>query len=225
MPGGFLELLSPPDRDLVLRGSHRVSYPAGTAYRGEDGTLPIALLVENGLIRMFVESEEGRQASVVYLHPGDIYAVLEVLGPAGQQHLQAVEDSTVVLLDAGNLGRMAASNLAVAEAAIRILGRELTHLVRIITVRSLGSMTERLAFDLLERVSDAQLRKGELVCQVTHEQLADSIGSTREVVTRIVGELRRSGVVATSPRRIRVINPTRLSRIVRGLLGTEGQSG
>lgn len=181
--------------------------------------LRLALVVESGLIRIFVQSEDGRQASVLYLHPGDVYAEMDILGPMGPQHLQALEDSTVLLLNADNLGRIATSNVAVAEVAIRILGRELTHLVRIISVRSLGSMTERLAYDLLERASDSQLRRGELICQVTHEQLADSIGSTREVVTRIVGELRRSGVVATSPRRIKVVDPTRLSRIVRGLIG------
>ena len=222
---GFLDLLTQSDRDLVLRGSARVSYPAGTVYRGRDARFRLALVVETGLIRIFIESEDGRQASVVYLHPGDIYAVLDILGPPGPQRLQAVQDSTVVLLDAGHLGRITAGNIGVAETAIRILGRELTHLVRIITVRSLGSMTERLAFDLLERASDAQLHDGELVSRVTHEQLADSIGSTREVVTRIVGDLRRSGVIATSPRRIRVIDPGRLARIVRGLVDPEGQAG
>lgn len=221
---GFLDLLTESDRDLVLRGSARVSYPAGTAYRGGDGRLRPALVVETGLIRIFIESEDGRQASVVYLHPGDIYAVLDILGPPGPQHLQALQDSTVVLLDADHLGRIAAGNIGIAETAIRILGRELTHLVRIITVRSLGSMTERLAYDLLERASDAQLHDGELVSRVTHEQLADSIGSTREVVTRIVGDLRRSGVITTSPRRIRVLDPGRLSRIVRGLVGPEGRA-
>ena len=60
-------------------------------------------------------------------------------------------------------------------------------------------MPERLAFDILERASDSQLRDGQLVCQATHEQLADSIGSAREVVTRIIRDLRRSGMVASRP--------------------------
>ena len=115
----FLDLLGEPDRELILRGSTRVAYPAGAAYRGEDGMPRLALIVERGLVRMFVESEDGRQASVAYLHAGDVYAVLDMLGPAGPQHLQALEDSSVVLLDAANLDRVATSNVAVAQAAIR----------------------------------------------------------------------------------------------------------
>jgi CRP-like cAMP-binding protein len=83
-------------------------------------------------------------------------------------------------------------------------------------------MTERLAFDLLERASETQLRDGRLVCHATHEQLADSIGSSREVVSRILADLRRRRLVVTSRGQIRVTDVTRLSWIVHGLLGTEG---
>jgi CRP/FNR family transcriptional regulator, cyclic AMP receptor protein len=217
---GFLDLLKPPDRDEVLLGSRRFHYPAGATYH-QDHAAPMALVVESGLIRIFVSSEDGRQASVAYFHPGDAYAALEII-PTGPAALQALSESTVLILDPANLTRLITQNKSVSEAATRVLGRELARLVRVITVRSLGSMTERLAFDLLERASDAQLREGELVCHVTHEQLADSIGSTREVVSRIVGDLRRRGVLVTSPRQIRVVDVTQLSWIVHGLLGSDG---
>jgi CRP-like cAMP-binding protein len=217
MQAGFLDLLRSSERELVLRGSNRVSYPAGFATYQGAGAPPLALIVETGLVRLFVQSEDGRQASIDYLHPGDIYAADEII-PPGPANIQALEESLLLMIDPGNLFRLAVENLAVAEASIRILGTVVRHLERIITVRSLGSMTERLAFDLLERASGTQLREGELLCRVTQEQLADSIGSTREVVTRIMGDLRRSGTVVTSPGRVRVLDATRLSRIVGGVL-------
>jgi len=201
---GFLDLLKPTDRDEVLRGSRRLHYPAGAAYH-QDQAAPMALVVERGLIRVFVSSEDGRQASVAYFHPGDAYAALEII-PSGPANLQALTESTVLMLDPQNLTRLVTQNYSVSEATIRIMGRELARLVRVITVRSLGSMTERLAFDLLERASKTQLREGELVCHVTHQQLADSIGSTREVVSRMVRDLRRRRLLVTSPRHIRVVD-------------------
>jgi CRP-like cAMP-binding protein len=216
---GLLDLLGPPDRDEVLRGSRRLHYPAGAAYH-HDRAAALALVVESGLIRIFVSSLDGRQASVAYLHPGEAYAALEVI-PTGPANLQALAESTVLMLEPDNLARLVTNNSSVCQATIRVLGRELGHLVRIITVRSLGSMTERLAFDLLERASEMQLREGELVCHATHQQIADSIGSTREVVSRIVRDLRRRGIVVTSRGQIRVGDVTQLSWIVRGLLGSE----
>lgn len=217
MRSGFLDLLDPSDRDQVLGGSRRVSYPAGFVAHGGADVPPLALAVESGLVRIFVQSLDGRQASVAYFHPGGVFATLEILGPRVPADVQAIVDSTVLLIDTDHLTHLATGNLAIAQAAIRALGTELSHLVRIITVRSLGSMTERLAFDLLERASDSQLREGQLVCQATHEQLADSIGSAREVVTRTIRDLRLSGVVDTRPGRIRVLDAPRLSLIVRGL--------
>ena len=216
----FLDLLSPPARNEVLRGSRRQRYPTGSVHR-PDEAVPMAFVVESGLIRLFVSSDSGRQASVAYLHPGDAYAALEII-PAGPAHLQALTDATVLVLDAGNLTRLATQNMSVSEATIRVMGRELARLVRIVTVRSLGSMIERLAFDLLERACESQLREGELVCHATHQQLADSIGSVREVVSRLVRDLSRRGVLVSSPRQIRVADAAQLSWIVRGLVGSEG---
>jgi CRP-like cAMP-binding protein len=217
MPIGFLDHLNPADRELVLRGSSRISHRAGfVAYHGRQAP-SVALVVESGLVRLFVQSEDGRQASISYLHPGDIYAAGEMF-PPGPAHVQALEDSLVLMLDSDNLFRRAVDKFAVAEAAIRTLGSVVRHLERIITVRSLGSIRERVAFDLLERASEMQVRQGELMCRVTHEQLADSIGSSREVVTRVIADLRRSRTLVTSPGRIRVLDAARLSLIVRGVL-------
>src|SRR5579872_4794213 len=121
MSAGFLELLSPTDRDLVLRGSSRLAYPAGAAYRGAAPQL--AMVIESGLLRIFVESEDGRQASVAYLHPGDTYAALEILPPP-PANLQALNDSIVLTIDPANLTRLATENPSIAEVAIRALGNE-----------------------------------------------------------------------------------------------------
>jgi CRP/FNR family transcriptional regulator len=219
MQVGFLDRLSPAARDLVLRGSARISHPAGTVAHHREGT-QMAYVVERGLIRMFVQSEDGRQASVAYFHPGDTHASLPILGPPAPVDLQAVEDSIVLMLDPVNLKRLLTTSPQVMEAAITTLGGELSHLVQIITVRSLGSMTERLAFDLLERASRAQLESGELDFAITHEHLAESIGSAREVVTRIIGDLRQRRVLVTAPGRIRVVDPGRLALILNGLLAS-----
>ena len=220
---GFLDLLSESDRDLVQLGSRRMRYPAGTVYETKDAT-PIVMVVESGLIRLFDATPDGRQASVVYLHPTDAYAALDEMLPVPPAQLQALTKATVLMLDSANLTGLVTRNIGVSEAMIRIMGRTIGHLHRIVTVRSLGSMSERLAFDLLERASESQLREGDLVCHVTHDQLADSIGSSREVVSRMVGDLRRRGLVATSPRQIRVLAPLRLSAIVRGVTGYDGPS-
>jgi len=130
MPAGFLDLLDASDRQQILRGSRRVSYPAGFVAPGGEGAPPVALVVESGLVRIFVQSRDGRQASVAYFHPGGVFATLELLGPRVSADIQAIVDSSVLLIDTEHLTHLATGSLAIAQAAIRALGTELSHFVR-----------------------------------------------------------------------------------------------
>jgi CRP-like cAMP-binding protein len=82
----------------------------------------------------------------------------------------------------------------------------------------LGTIQERVAYDLLDRACQSQLVVGRLEVRATHSDLADSIGSSREVVSRTVRDLRAAGIVETAPGMVRVIEPIRLSAIVRGFV-------
>lgn len=167
MAPGFLELLSDAERELVVRVSRRSTYPAGwVAHNTSDGQ--IAVVVERGLLRVFVMSTDGRQASVAYLHPTDAWGEPKMFGPMAPVELQAVTETTVLLLDGAEVDRLAETSPDVTEAVTRTVGGEFAKLVRLVTVRSLGSMTERLAFDLLERACATQLRGGQLLLSATH---------------------------------------------------------
>jgi CRP-like cAMP-binding protein len=82
----------------------------------------------------------------------------------------------------------------------------------------LGNIRERVAYDLLDRACQSQLVVGRLECQATHSDLANSIGSSREVVSRALRDLRGAGIVETAPGLVRVVQPTRLAAIVRGFV-------
>ena len=59
---------------------------------------------------------------------------------------------------------------------------------------------------------------GRLELRATHADLADSIGSSREVVSRTLKDLRAAGIVESVPGIVRVIDPVRLSAIIRGFV-------
>jgi CRP-like cAMP-binding protein len=84
-----------------------------------------------------------------------------------------------------------------------------------IAVRSLGDIRQRLAYDLLERACRSQVEVGRLEVQATHTDLANSIGSAREVVGRALRRLREERIIEMSPGVVRVLDPQRLAGIVR----------
>jgi DNA-binding IscR family transcriptional regulator len=82
----------------------------------------------------------------------------------------------------------------------------------------LGNIRERVAFDLLERAFQSQVAVGRLEALVTHADLAASIGSSREVVSRTLSNLRTERIIETAPGLIRVLDPIRLEAIVRAFV-------
>jgi CRP/FNR family transcriptional regulator len=209
----FLSLLAEPKRNQLLEGSRRVRYPAGSlAYA--PGESDYAVIVGRGLIRLYVGSRSGRQATVHYIHPGELMSLGLASRPSIDVHVQAVTDTMVTSLDLNLLRHQASVDIHLANALWTYMAALEANSTRIIAVRSLGDITERLAFDLLDRACASQLESGELMVQATQQHLADSIGSAREVIARTLRKLRDDGIITTAPNRIRVVDVRRLENIL-----------
>jgi CRP/FNR family transcriptional regulator len=63
---------------------------------------------------------------------------------------------------------------------------------------------------LLDLASSQQGPRGPLVAHASQQELADAVGSVREVVARVLRELRLAGLVATLPDGVRILDPTGL---------------
>jgi CRP/FNR family cyclic AMP-dependent transcriptional regulator len=210
----FLSLLSEPKRREVLAGSRMVRYEAGT-----EANLPqqpdFAIVVQQGLFRVYIAGAGGRQATAYYIHVGQLVGKGLVRDQATNTHMQAVTDGVATSLDVELLRSLVHVDAEVSFAVLTYYQSLLAHSTRIIGVRSLGDVTERLAFDLLDRACANQLRSGRLVVRTSQQQLADSIGSVREVVARSLSKLRDERIVATGPSVVRVLDVERLEAIAR----------
>jgi CRP-like cAMP-binding protein len=140
------------------------------------------------------------------------------MGQAPSVYCQMVVESTLIALDLDLVRRLVLDELDVALAVATHLAVVVRHAFRLIAVRSLGNIPERTAFDLLERACRSQLAIGRLEIRATHADLADSIGSSREVVSRALRRLRSLGILETSPGSVRVADPVRLADIVRAFV-------
>ncbi|MHB8587484.1 MAG: Crp/Fnr family transcriptional regulator [Candidatus Dormibacteraceae bacterium] len=222
--GGFdlLSLLSSAKQRQVLKGSKRADYRAGTvAFRPGAAR---AFLLDKGLVRVYVSVRDGREATAAFIHPGNMVGARNVLRGTSISkdppltYVQAVIDSTFTLLAIENLRKLAATDIEVLGAIATHLAERIHYDLRLVAVRTLGTVSERLAFDLLDRACHSQLADGRLEARATHEDLAYSIGSSREVVGRSLKGLRSAGIIETTPGRTRIHDPVRLAEVVRAFV-------
>lgn len=210
----FLSLLSVINRRRLLEGSTRMVHQAGAIVMHPEGP-PIGFLLERGLARTYWNLPDGRQATIGFIHPNELIGGAAVIGNPPWTFMQVITKSTLTALDMTTARRLAEAEIEVAAAINTHLAIRVREAYRLIAIRSLGNIRERVAYDLLDRASRSQLEGGRLEVLATQADLADSIGSSREVMSRALRDFRVAGIVETTPGVIRVLNPKRLTAIVR----------
>ena len=213
----FLSLLSDANCRRLLQGSTRCVHPAGTIALRPLGPAR-SYVVESGLARAFWSLPDGRQTTVAIVRPKELVGATASLGYSPWIFMQIITESSLVTLDTGVLRKLAATELDVSAAISLHLAMGIRDAYRLIAVRSLGNIRERVAYDLLDRAAQSQLVVGRLEVMATQADLADSIGSSREVMSRALRDLRAEGIVETAPGLIRVLDPERLAAIVRAFV-------
>ena len=205
----FLARLPPEVCDGLRAEGERADYPAGTTvYRA--GADPRAALVVRGLLRVFLTSAEGRQVTVRYARPGDVLGIAVLVGGPASTGVQAVEPSSVFRISARTLTAAARRDPRVSWAIAEELNRRLYDTLEQTAVNAFGSVRQRVAAHLLDLASAQQHPRGRLAAQVSQQELADAAGSVREVVARVLRDLRVAGIVATTADSVVILDPARL---------------
>ena len=209
----FMSLLSDANQRRLLQGSTRGVYNPGSVifHPASQGR---AYLLERGLARGYTTVPDGRQATITFFHSRELIGGTSIVSHPPAIFVQVVAKSTMTTLQLEMVRKLAETENEVLAAVATHLSARVRSAYRLIGVRTLGDIKERLAYDLLDRACRTQLIDGRLEARVTHAELADSIGSAREVVGRALAAMRKQGFVETAPGLVRVIDPLRLDRIV-----------
>jgi CRP/FNR family cyclic AMP-dependent transcriptional regulator len=193
----------------IRAGGERADYPAGTVIY-QPGAKPWACLVVQGLLRVYLVSLEGRQVTVRYARPGDVLGIAVLVGGPASVGVQTVEPSGLFRISSQALTAAARRDPRVSWAIARELNRRLYDTLEQTAVNAFGSVRQRVAAHLLDLASAQQAPAGRLTAHVSQQELADAVGSVREVVARVVRDLRVAGVLATAADRIVIVDATRL---------------
>jgi CRP-like cAMP-binding protein len=137
-----------------------------------------------------------------------------------KEYAEAVEDSLVLALPREELLWLMARRPDVALSVTKLLGfrlRRVENRLRNTLFRSTRERTIGLILELLDEHGE-QLAGGgwEVRVRLSHQELANLIGATRESVTLALGQLQRDGLIAVHRRFIRVPDRRRLATAAEG---------
>jgi CRP/FNR family transcriptional regulator, cyclic AMP receptor protein len=213
----FLAQLPADALERLLAGAVLEPVSAGTTtYRA--GGEPRPSLIVSGLFRSYFAGPDGRQVTVRYAREGDVLGVVAAAGGPAPLYVQALTDSQRLLLDIDTLRALASNDAQVAWVLIGALTATVHALWHELAATAFATVPQRVARHLLEISAREQEANptastvdGALVAHVSQQELADLVGSVREVVARALRELRDEGIVRVNRTGIVVLEPTLLA--------------
>jgi CRP/FNR family transcriptional regulator len=207
--GSFLRKLPADLVDTLVGLGEVTDYPPGsTIYR--ESSSPRTFLVVGGLLRVYMTSPEGRQVTVRYARSCDVLGIAVLVGGPADVGVQTLAESRLLRIDSATLTAAARRDARVSWALAEELNRRLYETLQQTAINTFGSVRQRVAAHLLDLASAQQRPQGRLVARVSQQELADAVGSVREVVARVLRDFRVDRLVVTSPDSIHILDPAGL---------------
>jgi CRP/FNR family cyclic AMP-dependent transcriptional regulator len=160
--------------------------------------------------------ENGRKFVLTTLHEGDFFGEMALFdeGEVRSANAEVLEKTTLLAINRQEL-------LSFLESYPSITFQLLTTLIK--RLRKTNEMIHDIAFlDVRSRIYKQILRLAEehglllnekliINMRLTHQQLSDMVGCTREMVTKVLTELQTENVINIIKKRIILLNPILLS--------------
>jgi len=193
----------------VLERSQVMRVPAGTEMFGEGSPCRQFPLVLEGSIRVS-KASDGRELQLYRVTPGESCVLTGGCLVGGRDYPASglVErDARLVVLPKPVFDELLATHAPFRQYVFSLFAERLTDLM---------ALVEAVAFHKLDRrVAAALLGRGRVV-SLTHQQLADELGSVREIVTRVLRGFADRGWVQSSRGAIEVLDAAALRRLAEG---------
>ncbi len=208
----YFDTLPKPLLDEIMDHVQLRQYERGEVLLWEGDPCDGLYIILQGSAKIYRLSPQGRQYIIRVLQEGDTFAEVPTFdGGPNPVNVEALETSSVWVVDSEMLRRLVAAHPQFAQKVLVNFGAMLRGMVRKVSEMAFYQVTHRLA-RLISELPPEELRGGGT--RLTQEQLAARLGTVREVVARSLRELERSGAIQVENRRITVTDKNALSQWV-----------
>ena len=175
-------------------------------------------LLASGLARVSHLTVEGKQSILAFVEAGELFGEFALFDSERREELvEAIEATTVVMIPAEEIRHLMAVRSDVALGITKMIGVRRQRIERRLKNLLFMSNRERLVHLLIDLAEQFGLFASDdirLRVRLSHQDMANLIGSTRETVTVILGQLRSEGTIACGRRKVVLTHADKLAQSV-----------
>ena len=182
--------LEESDLQALSRLAAVKQYPAGASILREAEPGDLFFVLVRGEVKVYVDSSDGREVVLTHLQAGDFFGEMALFDDETRSaSVSALTDSELVVIARPDLLSLLEHDFSLSRKILKTLSARLRRANDVIESLALLDVGGRLARYLLRLADSAGKPPVEgyfMVNRPTHQEIANSIGATRETVTRML---------------------------------------
>lgn len=181
-------------------------YPANAVIIHEGELADSLYVILSGKVRVYSANEAGKEITIITHGPGEYVGELALDGGARSASVMTLVPTTCSLVSGSNLRQFIVDQPDFAMHLIHKLIwrlRQATDSVKSLALQDVYGRVVHLLDELA--VPDGAMRT--VPDRLTHQDIAQRVGSSREMVSRIFKDLATGGFVSTEGGRINILRP------------------
>jgi len=203
--------LTPIQQGMLSQAAiHRTIKKGSIVHNGDMDCLGL-LLIESGQLRAYILSDEGREVTIYRLFERDICLFSASCMMNSIQFkitIEAEKDSEAWIIPPELYKKTMEESAALSNYTNEIMASRFSDVMWLIEQIMWKSMDKRLASFLLEEAT----LEGTNTLKITHEKIANHMGTAREVVTRMLRYFQSENLVKLTRGTVEITDPKRLRK-------------
>ncbi len=196
---------SPELVEQLYKFSSRKDYRAGSIILNENSNIRAIPIVAKGVLKVIRTEEDGREILLYYIRAGES-CIMSFLGglhnETSKVKAEVEEDAEILFLPLDKVSLFIKEYPEWLDYIFRLYHKRFEELLEIVNAIAFKKVDERL-LSLLKK-------KSELISSntihITHEQLANELGTARVVVSRLLKQLEENKAVVLGRNKITLCN-------------------
>ncbi len=205
----FLNTLDEQSKNKFLSNCSILNIDAGKTVFDSTACNGIMLVLE-GRFRVYMISNEGREITLYYLEKGDV-STLSINCITGTMPIKAFitaeQESKIAKLDNDYFMELHRKSFPLQRFVLENMSQQMNDVMWIVEQIAFNAMDKRIAIYLLSQKSK--------IIYKTHEEIANNIGTAREVVSRMLKYFEKNNIVKLSRGKIYIEDNNSLKDVVK----------
>lgn len=174
-------------------------------------------IVRTGCVKIYRVAEDGREKTLALLSDGEFFGEMALLDEEPRSAVaETLEPTTLYILHRNDFRRLLAESALMAFQILRVLTRRLRQTnaqVTDLVFKDVRSRVARTLLDLARRHGTSSGAGSKVALKLTHQELANLVGTARETVSRILAEFQDARYITFEGRYVVVIDREALMNV------------